>query len=172
VKETRPSPDPQTDGKRVAAAQQAVLWLHSARRLLATGYPDVALGFIAAYLSVRNASQLIDGWGAVRSDDVARKECPDVRGLHGLRDRLAEIRNALLHFTEERNPVTLVETSFRSNPPTLTLNVTEEGKRPRRLSMTRAEVQRVLDEIEPWLVRQEERLRQLTTVGSVTNRSA
>jgi hypothetical protein len=145
-----------------ARVSNARLWATGARRLLLSDeYPDVELGYVAAYLAVNFASQLIFGADGFRGDVVARADFPvDAKVMRHWRHRLEKVRDAILHFGDmPHSEARQITASWKSGSLTLTAPV----GRPRVVrvdSIPRQEVLHLLDRLEPWLQRHDERLQQ------------
>jgi len=95
-------------GFRRARVSQARAWGIAARRLLGTGeYPDIELGYVAAYLAIAFTHQLVSGDSKFhrRGDKEARSDCPvDPSHIEEWRARLMPVRNGVLHLGEDPKP--------------------------------------------------------------------
>ena len=153
----RPPADPREHGFRLAWTSNAIMWSYAARRLLRSGHhTDAQLGFVAFYFCVKLTSQLVNGRRSpmVPADLTARGDCPVARRrLRALADRLRGFRNGILHWSDNFEEGSAIATHWTAG--SMVLETSTGGS---SATLTREEVEALLDRLEPWLARHYQRL--------------
>src|SRR6266545_3815647 len=121
-------------GFRRARVSQARAWGLAAQRLLRTGdYPDIEFGYVAAFMALGFAHQLVFGDPKFhrRGDSEARADCPmDRRQIEEWRNRLRPVRHGVLHLGEDPEPDRTI--TVKSAGGSVSLTVTVWRRRPGR----------------------------------------
>jgi hypothetical protein len=152
--------DPRAEGFRRFRVSHAPLWSQASRRLLAEPhFTSGLLGVVAAYLCVDNCVKLVAGFGGVHGDEIAAADCPvSIKDLRRARNRLNGMRDTILHLGDITADGSAVNVDWRRNPdPIMTISTADTG-RGRHASMTRTEIDTLLDALDPWLRRHYRRL--------------
>lgn len=151
---------PEFAGLRRSWVSNARVWSVTARRLWnGDTFADVQLGVVAIYLCLHATCNLVDGTGDVPADHTARDDCPiDPRRLRQLRDRLAKIRDLILHLSDRRDAGSEVRTAFQAAGPRVTVTASIVGPPTRSHSINIDEVEATLNGLDEWLIRHWNRL--------------
>lgn len=151
---------PEFQGLRRSWVSNARVWSVTARRLWnGASFAEVQLGVVATYLCLHATCNLVDGTGDVPADRTARGDCPiDPRRLRQLRDRLAKIRDLILHLADRRDSGSEVRTAFQAARPRVTVTASLVGPPARNHSTNIDEIEATLDALDEWLIRHWNRL--------------
>ncbi|MEW6225997.1 MAG: hypothetical protein AB1627_15335 [Chloroflexota bacterium] len=121
------------------------------------GFIETQLGFVAVTVALANAVRLVNGRGDVRSDPVARADCPmSPRALTQLCQRLNQFRNEILHLHDKFGGGRHVTLSYTRDG--LVLSSTVGRDEVGHDTFSREEALAILDQLNPWLGRHRERL--------------
>jgi hypothetical protein len=122
-------------------------------------FPDALLGFVALYLCVMTSEYLVNGRSHVPADSEAISDCPFYGSeLTAVRDRLDRIRDGVLHHADRFGEDGGIQLQVL---PEMTITVTRGTRGQRKVDeMTKRSAIELLDRLEPWLNRQNERLQE------------
>jgi len=139
------------------------LWSITTRRLVNSfDLGEVRLSVVALHQCVNYAWLLVTGKRGVDLNADARSDCPlDLTELERLRERLRQMRDEVLHLSDKTEHGHFVNTSWTRDEPFLTVSTSVSKGRAgevRQDSISRTEVETLLDRLDPWLKRHHHRL--------------
>jgi hypothetical protein len=154
--------NPRIGGFHRAWASQALLWGGTAKRLLEGGIGEAQLALVALHLCVKSAHQLIAGKGRIPPDEAALADgAPyDPGELKGVRDRFEGFRDEILHLSSKEQEGRGVTVSWTHDPPHFSVRSSIERERGKLEfdEITKAQITGIIEQLDPWLRRQWERL--------------
>jgi hypothetical protein len=159
---TRPPADPRSNDFRLSWSSNALVWSAAVRRLLhANQAAEARLAVVAFHLYVELADHLVIGFALVPADPQAAESYPgDPRELRRLMAMLGGLRDEILHFADKVDDGREISVSWTTDPRETTImsSVGRQHGRFTRASITRGEIEGLLDRLDPWLQGQYHRL--------------
>lgn len=139
-----------------------MLWSATTKKLLgANGFGEAQLAVVSLYLCLKEAHLLVAGKPPrVPGDTVAlRDSLYDADELLALRDRVRNFRDEILHLSDKEQEGRDVRISWTRDPPYFAVrsSIGQRGELEWD-TITRADVEELLADLDPWLHRHWERL--------------
>jgi hypothetical protein len=139
-----------------------MLWSATTKKLLASnGFGEAQLAMVSLHLCLKEAHLLVAGKPPrVPGDDVALADSKfDADELLALRNRVRNFRGEILHLSDKSQEGRAVHVSWTAETPHFAIksSIGQRGKLDWD-TITRAEVEGLLSDLDPWLQRHWERL--------------